>query len=215
MITIVTSSNCGCQRVQLRKSNATSRGRCDMSAIPRIMSVSLASAAAIGLISAVGLAPRASAVPCSGDAANAPPPPNAVVTAPSSKTLGPIPRGPRPRGANERAPLPRLGPLSRLANPGQRYSAPLQPQAGVLPPGPNPPAPGTQQSDVSRFWSRHRPQPRRRDQNLLTSGGLRHRWPSGSPGLTAPTRRSNDSASPGPTSESSGTTAIPPTVRHS
>ncbi|ORW80114.1 DUF4185 domain-containing protein [Mycobacterium riyadhense] len=117
-----------------------------MSAIARIMSVSLASAAAIGLISAVGLAPPASAVPCSGDAANAPPPPNAVVTAPSSKTLGPIPRGPRPRGANDRAPLPRLGPLSRLTNPGQRYSAPLQPQAGVLPPGPNPPAPGTQQS---------------------------------------------------------------------
>ncbi|EFP54890.1 hypothetical protein TMLG_00741, partial [Mycobacterium tuberculosis SUMu012] len=42
-----------------------------MSPIPRIVSVSLAWAAAIGLMVPIGLAPPAMAAPCSGDAANA------------------------------------------------------------------------------------------------------------------------------------------------
>ncbi len=111
-----------------------------MSAIPRILSLSTASATALGFIVAIGLAPPASAVPCSGDAANAPPPANAVVTSPGSKTLGPIPRGPRPRGANERAPLPQRGTIARPRSPGPRYSAPIQQQAAVpgANPGPNP-----------------------------------------------------------------------------
>ena len=60
------------------------------------------------------------------------------------------PTGRRPSHANDQAPLPKLGPLiSSLLKPGaggQRYSAPIQPQAGVVPPpGPNPPAPGIPQ----------------------------------------------------------------------
>ncbi len=124
-----------------------------MSTIHRLVSLSVASAAAFGFIGAVGLAPMASAVPCSGDAANAPPPANAVVTAPSSKTLGPMTRGLRPRGANERAPLPKLGPLSRLLNPGARRSAPVQQQAAV--PAPAPPSqPGFSKQIISSIkWA--------------------------------------------------------------
>ncbi|MEK0552183.1 DUF4185 domain-containing protein [Mycobacterium ulcerans] len=120
-----------------------------MSTIHRLVSLSVASAAAFGFIGAVGLAPMASAVPCSGDAANAPPPANAVVTAPSSKTLGPMTRGLRPRGANERAPLPKLGPLSRLLNPGARRSAPVQQQAAV--PAPAPPNPANQAPNATQI----------------------------------------------------------------
>lgn len=111
-----------------------------MSAIPRIVSVSLASAAALGLLIPISLAPPANAVPCSGDAANAPPPAGAIVTNPGGTTLRPLNRGPRPRGANDGAPLPRLGPLQRLA-PGQRYSAPLQQQAAIPGANPGPPTP--------------------------------------------------------------------------
>lgn len=54
---------------------------------------------------------------------------------------GPVvrpPTGRKPRGANEQAPLPRLGPLiSSLLHPGSR--APVRQQAAVVPPGPNPP----------------------------------------------------------------------------
>ncbi|KCR49152.1 hypothetical protein X213_01814 [Mycobacterium tuberculosis BTB12-314] len=119
-----------------------------MSPIPRIVSVSLAWAAAIGLMVPIGLAPPAMAAPCSGDAANAPPPPSAIVTDPGATALGPvrpghgpIPTGRKPRGANDRAPLPKLGPLiSALLNPGARNAAPLQQQALVprANPGPNP-----------------------------------------------------------------------------
>src|SRR5262249_16683502 len=44
----------------------------------------------------------------------------------------------------DRAPLPKLGPLisSFIPKPGQRYSATLQDQVAIIPPGPNPPAPG-------------------------------------------------------------------------
>ncbi len=56
-----------------------------MSPIPRIVSVSLAWAAAIGLMVPIGLAPPAMAAPCSGDAANAPPPPSAIVTDPGPR----------------------------------------------------------------------------------------------------------------------------------
>ncbi len=108
----------------------------------RIVSVTVASATAIGLIGAIGLAPPATALTCSAPEANVAPPPNAVVTAPGGKTLRPITRGPRPRGANASAPLPKLGPLSRLLNPGTR-SAPLRQQAAV--PAPTPPGAGAQQ----------------------------------------------------------------------
>jgi hypothetical protein len=124
-----------------------------MSSIRQSISAALASAAAIGLVTSIGLAPVAAATPCSGDAANAPPPPGAIVTSPGATTLGPVGgRGPRPRGANERAPLPQRGLISRLLSPtpGSRYSAPIQQQAapGANPappsPAPHPPAAGQQ-----------------------------------------------------------------------
>ncbi|WP_341272088.1 DUF4185 domain-containing protein [Mycobacterium kubicae] len=126
-----------------------SQGRCYMSAIPRFVTLSLAATAAIGLILPIGMAPTANALPCSAPEANVPPPANAVVTNPGGKVLGPMNRGPRPRGANEGAPRPRRGPLQRAVPPGQRYSAPVQQQALVPganpgPPAPTPPAAGQQ-----------------------------------------------------------------------
>src|ERR1700758_567936 len=61
------------------------------------------------------------------------------------------PTGRRPTHTNDQAPLPKLGPLIqsflRPTAPGTRYSAPMQPQAGVVPPpGPNPPTPGFPQT---------------------------------------------------------------------
>lgn len=134
-ITIVTSANCGLQCVVLPLE------RCDMSAIPRIVSVLVTSAAAIELIVAIGLAPPAIASPCTSPEANAAPPrPSPRAT--SLSLVGPLPTGRRPRGADENAPLPRLG---RLLYPPSRYSAPVQQQAAVIPPGPNPPGVGNQQ----------------------------------------------------------------------
>jgi Domain of unknown function (DUF4185) len=113
-----------------------------MSPISRTVSLVLASAAATGLIGVIAVAPSANALPCSADAANVPPPAGAQQTSPGARTLGRLPTGRRPLGANERAPLPRVGPVGGTARPGQRRAAPITPQAGVLPPGPNPPAPG-------------------------------------------------------------------------
>ncbi|MGH3553387.1 MAG: DUF4185 domain-containing protein, partial [Mycobacterium sp.] len=116
-----------------------------MSAIPRVVSVSVASAAAIGLIGAIGLAPPANALPCTAPEANVEPP----AASPAMPSPGPVvrpPTGRRPRGANEKAPLPKLGPLiNALLHPGSRYSTPAQQQAAVIPPGPNPPGGGNQQ----------------------------------------------------------------------
>lgn len=135
-----------------------------MSAVPRVVSVPLATAAVFGFISAIGLAPPAAAAPCSGDAANAPSPPNAIVTNPGGTALGPIPHGRipiptgrRPRGANESAPLPKLGPLiASMLNPASRYSAPLQHQAAapITPranPAPNPPAASQQPPNATQL----------------------------------------------------------------
>lgn len=66
---------------------------------------------------------------------------------------GPVvqpPTGRRPAHTNDQAPLPKLGPLIssllKPATPGTRYAAPIQPQAGVVPPGPNPPTPDNAQA---------------------------------------------------------------------
>ncbi|GBE68112.1 hypothetical protein MFM001_45740 [Mycobacterium sp. MFM001] len=108
-----------------------------MSPVPRILSLSVVSAAVVGLILPVGLAPPAAALPCSAPEANVEPPP----MTPQVPMPGPVvrpPTGRKPRGANEQAPLPRLGPLiSSLLHPGGR--APVRQQAAVVPPGPNPP----------------------------------------------------------------------------
>jgi hypothetical protein len=117
--------------------------RCDMSALHRIVSVSVA--AAIGLVGPIGLAPSATATPCNAPEANIPPP-AAPPAMPAPAPVVQPPTGRRPRGANEHAPLPKLGPLiSALLHPGgSLYAAPLQHEAGVVPPGPNPPGPGNQ-----------------------------------------------------------------------
>ena len=68
------------------------------------------SATAIGLIVPVGDAPPAAALPCSAPEANVPPP----AGMPNMPTPAPVvapPTGRRPRGTNDNAPLPKLGPL--------------------------------------------------------------------------------------------------------
>lgn len=106
----------------------------------------MASAAAIGLTVAIGvplgMAPLATAEPCTGAAAAVQPPPNSTPTPPLPS--GGLPTGHRPVGADEDAPLPRLGQLSRsLLNALSPSSAPVRQQAGVLPP-PQPPSPPSQ-----------------------------------------------------------------------
>ncbi|MBX5489157.1 MAG: hypothetical protein IRZ17_21455, partial [Mycolicibacterium hassiacum] len=91
------------------------------------------------LTAAIAVAPPASAEPCTGAAAAIQPPaaPNAEQT-PELPGLNRRPIGQRPRGANEDAPLPRLGQLPRPR--GQ-----VQQQAAVVPPPqPPPPAPAPQ-----------------------------------------------------------------------
>lgn len=94
----------------------------------------MASAAVIGLTVAVGVAPNATAEPCTGAAAAAQPP-----AAPNTEATPPLPGGPpvghRPRGTDESAGAPRLG-LLPAATPGAR----VQQQAQVRPAPPNPSA---------------------------------------------------------------------------
>jgi Domain of unknown function (DUF4185) len=116
-----------------------------MSAIPRSAAVTVASAAAIGLIVAIGVAPPAGADLCSdAPAPNIPAAPG-VPTQTLPSPLNRIPIGRKPLGADEHAPLPKLGPLiSALLGPLSHKSAPLRNQAAVVPP-PNPPGAGNQQ----------------------------------------------------------------------
>src|SRR6516164_6309019 len=109
------------------------------------MSLCVASTAAIGLTVTIGLAPPASATPCNAPEANIDPPaPPPAMPAPQPVVRPPT--GRRPPNANDRAPLPKLGPLIssllKPGSPGTRYSAPLEHQAEVVPPGPNPPGGG-------------------------------------------------------------------------
>jgi hypothetical protein len=108
-----------------------------MSSRPRIASISVASAVAVGLCVAIGVAPPATAEPCTGAAAAARPPaaPDAgaeTPSLPSSSNGRPI--GQRPRNANERAPLPTLGRLpSAFLNALSPRSAPVRQQAAAVP----------------------------------------------------------------------------------
>ena len=92
------------------------RERCDMSAIPRIALVSVASATAIGLIVPIGVAPPATAAPCA-QTASAPAPNTPAAPSAGGPTLTlpwpfeHLPIGRKPLVADEHAPLPRLGPL--------------------------------------------------------------------------------------------------------
>ena len=80
-----------------------------MSANRRIVSVPVAVVTVVALIVPVGYAPPASAVPCRAPEANVPPPAG-MPTIPSPGPVAP-PTGRRPRGTNDNAPLPKLGPL--------------------------------------------------------------------------------------------------------
>lgn len=100
----------------------------------------MASAAAIGLIVTLGVTPVANAEPCSGAAAAVQPPPTPSGGETPALPGGP-PRGHRPSGASEAAPLPRLGQVPRAVLNAfglAPQSARVQQQAGTLP---NPPAP--------------------------------------------------------------------------
>ncbi len=111
-----------------------------MSVTRRIVSVSMVSAVAIGMVVATDLAPPAIAATCNAPEANVDPPPGATSPSPIAQ-LPQLPLGRRPRGANERAPLPKLGPLiSALIHPnGSGTAGPVRQQAAVVPPAPNPP----------------------------------------------------------------------------
>lgn len=111
-----------------------------------IITVVTASAAATGLIVAVGFAPPANAMPCSMPEANVPPP-AVPPTMPAPAPIIQPPTGRRPPNANDHAPMPALGPLIaslfKPPAPSTRHSAPLkrQIQAETIPPGPNPAVP--------------------------------------------------------------------------
>jgi hypothetical protein len=114
-----------------------------MSAIRRIVSMSVASATVIGLIVPIGFAPPAIATPCTAPEANVPPP-AALPDMPAPAPVVAPPTGRRPRGANENAPLPKLGPLiSSFLKPLTRNPAQLQ---AAVTPGPTPPGAGIQGS---------------------------------------------------------------------
>jgi hypothetical protein len=116
-----------------------------MSAIRRIIAVSVASATVIGLIVPIGDAPPAMAAACSAPEANVPPP----AGMPNIPSPGPVapPTGRRPRGTNDNAPLPKLGPLisslfKAIPRPGtaqlQAAVTPVPPVPGaVVPQSPN------------------------------------------------------------------------------
>ena len=78
----------------------------------------MALAAAIGLSVAIGVAPPATADPCTGAAAAAQAPANATAT-PAFPSTGGLPTGHRPPGANARAPLV----LDVMQSPWPRISA--------------------------------------------------------------------------------------------
>lgn len=128
---------------------------------PRLRTVPLATASSVAVVVlgvALGVAPPAVAEPCEGAAAAAQPLPGQAFQIPSPSALAPFnrPLGHKPAGANDAAPLPRLGQLplailKALVPP----SAQVRQQAAVVPspapgaaapepvrtPAPSPPAP--------------------------------------------------------------------------
>lgn len=112
-----------------------------MAATRRILSASLVSAVALGMVTASDLTPAARAATCHAPEANTDPPPGSPTT-----PAGQLPVGRRPAGTNERAPLPRLGPLiSRLLSPIPQYANPVQQQAAVVPAAPDQAVPNAAQ----------------------------------------------------------------------
>ncbi|MGY4652575.1 DUF4185 domain-containing protein [Mycobacterium sp. URHB0021] len=122
-----------------------------------IGSVSMASAAALGLVIAAGIAPPpAIAEPCTGGAAAATPPAatNAGATPELPGASDGRPTGHRPPGANEHAPKPKLGLLPAILSAltprsTTPRSAQVQQQAAVAP-SPTPPAADQQSPNVTQ-----------------------------------------------------------------
>ena len=87
----------------------------------------------LGLCATVGVAPPASADPCEGASAAATPLPNQAFQIPNPSRIAPFDRpiGHKPAGANDAAPLPKLGELLKSLLPGQ-----VQKQAAVVTPQP-------------------------------------------------------------------------------
>jgi len=109
----------------------------------RFASISVASAAAIGLCVATGVAPPAAAEPCTGEAA-AQPAPAPSATQPLAPAGG-LPTGHRPPNANARAPLPKLGQIpAAILKALTPQAARVQQQAAVEP-SPTPPVAANQQ----------------------------------------------------------------------
>ena len=108
----------------------------------RFASISVALTAAVALCVAIGVAPPATAEPCTGEAAAAQPD---VAPTRSLPAAGGLPTGHRPPNANARAPLPRLGQIpSAILNALSPRSARVQQQAAVEP-SPTPPVAANQQ----------------------------------------------------------------------
>ncbi|MGE2724452.1 DUF4185 domain-containing protein [Mycolicibacterium pulveris] len=114
-----------------------------MSPRHRIPTLSVASAAAIGLIATLGVAAPAAAEPCTGAAAAAQPPAaNNAEETPLLPGLNRRPVGQRPDGANDDAPLPSLGQISApLQQQAAVPPAPAVPDANTVAPAPAPPPP--------------------------------------------------------------------------
>ena len=129
----------------------------------RIASISVASAIAIGLCVAIGVAPPASAEPCTRRCRRSPtscPPRPRLPTCPRRPTADRSGKG--LPSANERAPLPKLVQIPRaILNALHPRSAQVQQQAGVAP-SPTPPAPRTQQPPAAAQPVPEQPPLRRR-----------------------------------------------------
>jgi hypothetical protein len=105
-----------------------------MSPRARITSISVASAAAIGLCVAIGVAPPATAEPCTGPAAAGQP-----QAGPALPSTGGLPIGHRPTHANANALMPKLGLLpAEIIKAFVPQSGQVQQQAAVAP-APTPP----------------------------------------------------------------------------
>ncbi len=91
----------------------------------------------LGLCAAVGVTPPVAADPCEGAASEAQPLPDQAFEIPNPSAIAPFDRpvGHKPTGANDQAPLPKLGQLIKALMP----TAPVQKQAAVVPS----PKPGT------------------------------------------------------------------------
>jgi hypothetical protein len=105
----------------------------------RIAPMSMASTLVVSLCVAVGVATPAAAEPCQGAAAAAQPLPNQAVQIPSPSKIAPFQRpiGHKPVGANDAAPLPKLGqlPLAILKAliPKATQGEQIRQQAAVVP----------------------------------------------------------------------------------